>query len=180
MKIAMIGTGYVGLVSGVCFSDFGHEVVCVLGCEDTKRRMTDKLLDLCGGSFNGKKVAVLGVTFKPNTDDMRDAPALTIVPALVGGGASVSVVDPQGRREGEALLPGVTWEEDPYAAAAGADLLVILTEWNEFRALDLKVLAKGMSTPRMADLRNIYTYEDALASGFIDYQSVGRGDPAGA
>ncbi|SDG52713.1 UDP-glucose dehydrogenase family protein [Alloyangia pacifica] len=148
--------------------------------EDTKRRMTDKLLDLCGGSFNGKKVAVLGVTFKPNTDDMRDAPALTIVPALVGGGASVSVVDPQGRREGEALLPGVTWEEDPYAAAAGADLLVILTEWNEFRALDLKVLAKGMSTPRMADLRNIYTYEDALASGFIDYQSVGRGDPAGA
>ncbi|WP_417480537.1 UDP-glucose dehydrogenase family protein [Maricaulis maris] len=148
--------------------------------EDTKRRMTDKLLDLCGGSFNGKKVAVLGVTFKPNTDDMRDAPALTIVPALVGGGASVSVVDPQGRREGEALLPGVAWEEDPYTAAAGADLLVILTEWNEFRALDLKALAKSMATPRMADLRNIYTYEDALASGFSDYQSVGRGDPAGA
>uniref|UniRef100_UPI00299D6DDA UDP binding domain-containing protein n=1 Tax=Alloyangia pacifica TaxID=311180 RepID=UPI00299D6DDA len=148
--------------------------------EDTKRRMTDKLLDLCEGSFNGKKVAVLGVTFKPNTDDMRDAPALTIVPALVGGGASVSVVDPQGKREGEALLPGVAWEEDPYVAAKDADLLVILTEWNEFRALDLKVLAAGMATPRMADLRNIYTYEDALASGFSSYESVGRGDPAAA
>ncbi|NDW31549.1 UDP-glucose/GDP-mannose dehydrogenase family protein [Salipiger sp. PrR007] len=148
--------------------------------EDTKRRMTDKLLDLCGGSFNGKKVAVLGVTFKPNTDDMRDAPSLTIVPALVGGGASVSVVDPQGKREGEALLPGVAWEDDPYAAAKDADLLVILTEWNEFRALDLQALAKGMATPRMADLRNIYTYEDALAAGFSDYESVGRGDPATA
>ncbi|NDW59815.1 UDP-glucose/GDP-mannose dehydrogenase family protein, partial [Yangia sp. PrR004] len=142
--------------------------------EDTKRRMTDKLLDLCDGSFNGKKVAVLGVTFKPNTDDMRDAPALTIVPSLVGGGASVSVVDPQGKREGEALLPGVAWEEDPYAAAEGADLLVILTEWNEFRALDLKRLAGGMSTARLADLRNIYAPEDAKAAGFVAYEAIGR------
>ncbi|MCA0998675.1 UDP-glucose dehydrogenase family protein [Alloyangia pacifica] len=142
--------------------------------EDTKRRMTDKLLDLCDGSFNGKKVAVLGVTFKPNTDDMRDAPALTIVPSLVGGGASVSVVDPQGKREGEALLPGVTWEEDPYAAAEGADLLVILTEWNEFRALDLKRLAAGMATARLADLRNIYAPEDANEAGFAAYEGIGR------
>ena len=80
---------------------------------------------------------MLGVTFKPNTDDMRDAPSLTIVPALVGGGAKVRVVDPQGQREGEALLPGVKWMENPYQAAQGADLVVILTEWNEFRALDL-------------------------------------------
>ncbi|NDV53091.1 UDP-glucose/GDP-mannose dehydrogenase family protein, partial [Salipiger sp. PrR003] len=142
--------------------------------EDTKRRMTDKLLDLCGGSFNGKKVAVLGVTFKPNTDDMRDAPSLTIVPALVGGGASVSVVDPQGKREGEALLPGVAWEDDPYAAAKDADVLVILTEWNEFRALDLKRLAAGMATARLADLRNIYAVEDAKAAGFAAYESIGR------
>ena len=82
--------------------------------DEIKRRMIDKLLDLLDGSFNGKTVAVYGVTFKPNTDDMRDAPSLTIVPALVGGGARVRVVDPQGRREGEALLPGVQWAEDPY------------------------------------------------------------------
>ncbi|MBN9678422.1 UDP-glucose dehydrogenase family protein [Salipiger bermudensis] len=142
--------------------------------EETKRRMIDKLLDLCGGSFNGKRVAVLGVTFKPNTDDMRDAPALTIVPALVGGGAQVSVVDPQGRREGEALLPGVRWEDDPYAATEGADLLLILTEWNEFRALDLGRIASSMSKARLADLRNIYSASDAEAAGFVAYDSIGR------
>jgi UDPglucose 6-dehydrogenase len=117
---------------------------------------------------------VLGVTFKPNTDDMRDAPSLTIIPALIGGGAKVRVVDPQGRREGEALLPGVTWCEDPYAAAEAADLLVILTEWNEFRALDLKALAERMQSPRLADLRNIYSARDARAAGFDAYVGVGR------
>ena len=142
--------------------------------EDVKRRMIDKLLDLCGGSFNGKTVAVLGVTFKPNTDDMRDAPALTIVPALVGGGAKVRACDPQGRHEGEALLPGIGWSEDPYAAAEGADLLVILTEWNEFRALDLKRIAGAMTTARMADLRNVYSASDAEAAGFAAYDSIGR------
>ncbi len=141
--------------------------------DGVKRRMIDKVLDLCGGSVNGKTVAVLGVTFKPNTDDMRDAPALTIVPALVGGGAAVRVVDPQGRREGEALLPGVDWMDDPYRAAEGADAIVILTEWNEFRALDLAALAQRMTTPRMADLRNIYTPDDARAAGFA-YTSIGR------
>ena len=142
--------------------------------EDVKRRMVDKLQDLAGGSFNGKTVAVLGVTFKPNTDDMRDAPALTIVPAMVGAGAEVRVTDPQGKREGEALLPGVEWCEDPYVAAKGADLLVILTEWNEFRALDLKRIAGGMSEPRLADLRNVYSPDDAKAAGFTAYDSIGR------
>jgi UDPglucose 6-dehydrogenase len=142
--------------------------------DEVKRRMIGKLLDLCGGSFNGKKVGVLGVTFKPNTDDMRDAPSLTIVPALVGGGARVVVTDPQGRHEGEALLPGVAWVDDAYAAADGADLLVILTEWNEFRALDLKRIARSMAAPRMADLRNIYSAQDALSAGFEAYDSVGR------
>ncbi|SIT17918.1 UDP-glucose dehydrogenase [Roseivivax lentus] len=142
--------------------------------DEVKRRMVDKLMDLAGGSFNGKVVAILGVTFKPNTDDMRDAPSLTIVPALVGGGAKVRVVDPQGRREGEALLPGVTWEADPYAAAKDADLLVILTEWNEFRALDLKAMAGAMKTPRLGDLRNIYAPEDARAAGFEAYAAIGR------
>jgi len=142
--------------------------------EEIKRRMIDKLMDLCDGSFNGKTVAVLGVTFKPDTDDMRDAPSLTIVPALVGGGAKVRVCDPQGKHEGEALLPGVHWMEDAYKAAQNADLLVILTEWNEFRALDLKRLAKKMATPKLADLRNIYEVRDAKRAGFEAYESIGR------
>ncbi|MEQ9692877.1 UDP-glucose/GDP-mannose dehydrogenase family protein [Shimia sp. SDUM112013] len=142
--------------------------------EEVKRRMVDKLLDLCEGSFNGKTVAVLGVTFKPNTDDMRDAPSLTLVPALVGGGAKVRVYDPQGHHEGEALLPGVQWSEDAYKACHNADLLVILTEWNEFRALDLKRIAKKMAMPRMADLRNIYSVKDARKAGFTAYESIGR------
>ena len=139
-----------------------------------KLRMIEKLRDLCDGSFNGKTIAVLGVTFKPNTDDMRDAPSLTIVPALVGGGARVRVVDPQGKREGEALLPGVSWHDDPYKAANNADLVVILTEWNEFRALDLEKMAKKMASPRMADLRNIYSPRDAKRAGFDHYTAVGR------
>ena len=142
--------------------------------EEVKRRMVEKVLDLCGGSVNGKTIAVLGVTFKPNTDDMRDAPSLTIVPALVGGGAKVRVVDPQGRREGEHLLPGVTWMEDPYAATQGADVVVLLTEWNEFRGLDLARMAKGMEAPRMADLRNIYSAKDVEKAGFVAYSAVGR------
>jgi len=141
--------------------------------EDIKRRMIQKLRDLCGGSFNGKTVAVLGVTFKPDTDDMRDSPALTIVPALVGGGANVRVTDPQGLREGKDLLPGVDWVADAYDAAKGADLLVILTQWNEFRALDLPRVAASMSVARMADLRNIYSAESVRDAGFAAYDSIG-------
>ncbi|SIS79792.1 UDP-glucose dehydrogenase family protein [Phaeovulum vinaykumarii] len=148
--------------------------------EEIKRRMIDKIVDLCDGTVNGKSIAVLGVTFKPNTDDMREAPALTIVPALIGAGARVRVVDPQGRREGEHLLPGVHWNDDAYKAAQNADCVVILTEWNEFRALDLKKLARKMATPRMADLRNIYTARDARRAGFSGYVSVGRPGHGGA
>ena len=142
--------------------------------DEVKRRMIEKVMDLCDGSVNGKTVAVLGVTFKPNTDDMRDAPSLTIVPALVGNGAKVRVVDPQGRREGEQLLPGVDWLDDAYAAATDAHVVVVLTEWNEFRALDLPRLAGAMKAPRMADLRNIYSPRDAKAAGFEAYTCVGR------
>ncbi|MGB3146245.1 MAG: UDP-glucose/GDP-mannose dehydrogenase family protein [Paracoccaceae bacterium] len=142
--------------------------------EEIKRRMVTKIMDLCEGSVNGKTLAVLGVTFKPNTDDMRDAPSLTIVPALVGNGAKVRVVDPQGRREGEHMLPGVVWMEDAYEAADGADAVVILTEWNEFRALDLERMAKSMVSPRMADLRNVYSAADASKAGFVAYAAVGR------
>jgi len=142
--------------------------------DEVKRRMVDKIVDLCGGSVNGKTITVLGVTFKPNTDDMRDAPSLTIVPALVGAGAKVRAVDPQGAREAEHLLPGVSWIDDAYKAVQKADCVVLLTEWNEFRALDLKKLAKKMATPRMADLRNIYSAKDAKKAGFEAYTSVGR------
>ena len=143
--------------------------------DHVKRRMIDKILDLCDGTVNGKTIAVLGVTFKPNTDDMREAPSLTIVPALVGAGADVRVVDPQGKREGEALLPGVTWLDDAYTAAEAADCLVILTEWNEFRALDLTRLATAMNSARIADLRNIYNPADVKAAGFVAYDGVGKG-----
>ena len=142
--------------------------------DQVKQRMLDKIIDLLDGQVNGKTVAILGVTFKPNTDDMRDAPSLTIVPALVGQGAKVRVTDPEGQREGEALLPNIKWVENAYQAANGADVVVILTEWNEFRALDLGKLARKMNTPRMADLRNIYNREDALAAGFETYEGVGR------
>ncbi|HEV8034498.1 UDP-glucose/GDP-mannose dehydrogenase family protein [Yoonia sp.] len=140
----------------------------------TKRRMLDKIVDLCGGSVAGITIAVLGVTFKPETDDMREAPSLTIVPALIGAGAKVRVVDPHGRREGQVLLPGVMWCADPYDAADKADLLVILTEWNEFRALDLGKLAQTMQQPRLADLRNVYAAKDAHEAGFTAYAGVGR------
>ena len=147
--------------------------------DEVKQRMVEKLRDACDGSFNGKTIAVLGVTFKPNTDDMRDAPSLTIVPALIGGGAKVRVVDPQGMAEGEALLPGVKWVEDPYHAVRNADLVVLLTEWNEFRALDLKVMARKMANPRMVDLRNIYNAKTAKRGGFEYYTAVGRSERAG-
>jgi len=141
--------------------------------EERKRQMVDKVMYLCGDKVRGKKIAILGVTFKPNTDDMRDSPSLTIVPALVGAGAQVYVVDPQGRKEGEELLPSVTWVDDPYEAATAADAIVILTEWNEFRALDLGRLAGVMNAAKMADLRNIYDPDEAKAAGF-EYVSIGR------
>jgi UDPglucose 6-dehydrogenase len=142
--------------------------------DEVKRRMIDKIVDLCGGTLRDKVIAVLGVTFKPNTDDMREAPSLTIIPALVGGGAKVRISDPQGRHEGEALLPGVKWVENPYQAVNDADLVVLLTEWNEFRGLDLAKLARKMATPQMADLRNIYDPEEVREAGFIAYVGVGR------
>ena len=142
--------------------------------DEIKRRMIVKIEDLCDGHLRGKTIAILGVTFKPNTDDMRDAPSLTIIPALVGAGAKVRVVDPQGRREGEDLLPGVKWMDNAYQAAQGADLVVILTEWNEFRGLDLDRLARKMETPRMADLRNVYGADEAKEAGFTHYVGIGR------
>ncbi len=136
--------------------------------EETRRRMVDKVVDMLDGRIAGKTIAVLGVTFKPNTDDMREAPSLTVIPALIGAGAKVRAVDPQGHREAAELFA--------YKAAQKADAVVILTEWNEFRALDLKRLARRMNFPALADLRNIYSARDARRAGFQRYVSVGRSD----
>jgi UDPglucose 6-dehydrogenase len=142
--------------------------------EGRKHQMVKRILELCDDSVNGKQITVFGVTFKPETDDMRDSPSLVIVPALIGAGAKVRVVDPHGRASGEALLPGVEWVEDPYEASEGSDAVVLLTEWNAFRALDLQRLHDVMRTPRMADLRNVYKAADARAAGFT-YFGIGRG-----
>jgi UDPglucose 6-dehydrogenase len=141
--------------------------------EARKRRMVDKIMEALDDRLAGAKIAVFGVTFKPDTDDMRAAPSLTVVPALIGAGAQVTVVDPHGRKEGEALLPGVTWAEDPYAAAAGADAAVVLTEWNMFRGLDLRRLRAAMKAGVLIDLRNVYRPSEAVAAGFA-YTSIGR------
>ena len=142
--------------------------------EEVKRLMIDKIVDLCDENLRKKTITVLGLTFKPDTDDMRDAPALTVVPALVGMGADVRVVDPQAFREAEELLPHVTWFDDAYSAVDGADAVVLLTEWNEFRALDLRDMASRMATPRMADLRNMYSCDYAVEAGFEAYVGMGR------
>mgnify|MGYP000162043475 CR=1 FL=1 len=141
--------------------------------EEVKRRMIDKLRDLCGGSFNGKTVAVLGVTFKPNTDDMRDSPALDLVPALIAAGARVQAFDPEGMHEARALLDGVDFRDGPYDAVKDADVVVIVTEWDPFRALDLDRLKSLVRQPVIVDLRNIYRPEDMRAKGFR-YTSIGR------
>ena len=137
-------------------------------------RMVEKCRKLCGGSFEGKTVGVLGITFKAGTDDVREAPALTILPEMQKGGASIRACDPKGREWGEGLLPGVSWADDPYDCAAGADLLAILTEWNDFTTMNLERIAGSMATPRLADLRNVYSPEEARAAGFAAYEGVGQ------
>ena len=139
-----------------------------------KERMVDKILKACSGKVAQKTICVFGVTFKPNTDDMREAPSLTIIPRLIEKKAEIRVVDPKGLVEGKSLLKNVFWFEDCYMAAEGADLVVILTEWNEFRALDLKKISSSMRTPVMVDLRNVYSRQEALKNGFKKYTGVGR------
>ncbi len=138
-----------------------------------KRQMAEIVLGACGGSVKGQTVAVLGLTFKPNTDDMREAPSLDIVPALTAQGAKVRVFDPAGMKEAKKLISGVAWCADAYDAIKGADALVIVTEWNEFRALDLDRVKQSMKRPVFIDLRNIYNPGEMEAAGFA-YRSIGR------
>jgi UDPglucose 6-dehydrogenase len=142
--------------------------------DERKLAMAGRIERAMGGSVRGKTIAVLGVTFKPNTDDMRDAPSLVVLPLLQERGATLKVYDPQGRKHGEGLLPGVTWSKNSLAALTGADALVVLTEWNEFRALDLKAAKKKMAGTVIVDLRNIFDPALAKAAGFT-YSGVGRG-----
>ncbi|WP_244500340.1 UDP-glucose dehydrogenase family protein [Methyloceanibacter methanicus] len=141
---------------------------------ERKIAMAARVEAAAGGTVRGKTVAVLGVTFKPNTDDMREAPSLVILPMLQARGAEIRACDPQGRSNAEELLPGVSWFADPLEAARDADVLLVLTEWNEFRALDLKALRATMNGDVLVDLRNVYAPKLAAEAGFV-YTGVGRG-----
>jgi len=140
--------------------------------DERKRAMARKVVRVLNGDVKGKTVGVLGLTFKPNTDDMRDAPSLAIIPALQDKGAKVQAFDPEGH-EARQMLRDVDFKDDPYAVAEGADVLVIITEWDQFRALDLDRIKLLMNKPVLIDLRNIYKPADVRARGFT-YSSVGR------
>jgi len=146
--------------------------------EARKRRMAEKIIAACGGDLVGKTLAVLGLTFKPNTDDMRDSPSLEILPRLVEAGACIHAFDPEGMVEAEKLMADIVYCRDAYQAMEGAHALVLLTEWNEFRALDLGRVRYLLATPLVIDLRNIYRPDEMAAAG-LAYVSVGR-PPAAA
>ena len=146
----------------------------VVQVNDTrKERMADKIVAACGGSVAGKTLAVLGLTFKPNTDDMRDSPSLAILPRLMAAGATIRAFDPEGMEEARKQLPDLVYCADAYETMAGADALVLLTEWNVFRALDLGRVQSLLATPLVIDLRNVYQTQEMAAAG-LSYVSVGR------
>ncbi|MBB4041463.1 UDPglucose 6-dehydrogenase [Microvirga flocculans] len=138
-----------------------------------KRAMGRKVIAACGGSVRGKTVAVLGLTFKPNTDDMRDAPSIDVIAALQDAGARIRAFDPEGMAAARAVLTDVDYARDPYDCARGADALVLVTEWDLFRALDLPRLKAALNAPVVVDLRNVYRPDDMKRHGFT-YLSIGR------
>ncbi len=141
--------------------------------DDRKRAMAERIETAMGGSVRGKRIAILGLTFKPNTDDMRDSPSLTVIPLLIEKGATICAFDPEGMGEARKLLPDIEYSTDDYGALDGADGLVLLTEWNEFRALDWDRVALLMRGRVVVDTRNIYIPDQVSAAGFT-YHSVGR------
>ncbi|MEH2470336.1 UDPglucose 6-dehydrogenase [Nitrobacteraceae bacterium AZCC 2161] len=150
-------------------------VEAVLGVNDNRKRaMARKVSNALGGNLRGKTVAVLGLTFKPDTDDMREAPSIPLVTGLLDMGAKVRAFDPVGMEQARRELPDITYCDDAYACADGADALVIVTEWVQFRALDLPRLKLLMKQPVVVDLRNVYRPEEMAAAGFV-YEGVGRG-----
>ncbi|MDQ1194849.1 MULTISPECIES: UDP-glucose/GDP-mannose dehydrogenase family protein [Agrobacterium] len=143
--------------------------------DNRKRAMGRKVIAAAGGDIRGKKVAVLGLTFKPNTDDMRDSPAITVIQTLQDAGAKVTAYDPEGMANAKPLIEGIDYAQGPYEAAQDAEALVIVTEWNQFRALDLARLKSIMKSPVLVDLRNIYRADEVTAHGF-SYSSIGRSE----
>jgi UDPglucose 6-dehydrogenase len=183
-KFLHAGPGY----GGSCFpkdtlalvktaQDFGAPITLVettVAINDARKsKMTQKVIKAMGGSVTGKTVAVLGLTFKPETDDMRDSPAITIIKELVEAGATVRGFDPEGMENAKSVLPPITYCEGPYDAATGADAVVICTEWNEFRGMDLKRIRAAVKAPVLVDLRNVYRKEEVARHGFT-YSSIGR------
>ena len=144
--------------------------------DDRKEQMVERVERALGGDVSGKRVGVLGLAFKPNTDDMREAPSIPIIKALVERGAEVSAFDPVARSQAEQVLSGIEFADDAYAAANGADALVIVTEWDEFRALDLERVAAALRGKVLVDLRNVYDRGDAEEAG-LTYYGIGRGRP---
>jgi len=160
-------------VIGKQFSSSTRIVDAVIEVNQQQRlAMVPKIESLAGG-LTGKRIALLGLAFKPETDDMRDAPSVEIIRGLVERGATVSAYDPVARKEAEKILPAIEYADDEYAAASGADVLVFMTEWNQFRALDMDRIRGLMKVPRIADLRNIYEPTDMREMGF-QYVGVGR------
>ena len=141
--------------------------------ENRKRAMARKVVSMLGGTVRGKTVSILGLTFKPNTDDLRESPAIPLITALQDLGAKIKAYDPEGMVRARAELSDVTYCDGPYSCADGADALVIMTEWEQFRALDLARLRQTMADPVLIDLRNIYRPEEVISHGFR-YESVGR------
>jgi UDPglucose 6-dehydrogenase len=147
--------------------------------DDRKQAMVERVSRALGGELAGKRVAILGLAFKPNTDDMREAPSIPIVEGLIERGASVAAFDPVAREQAEKVLSGVEFADDAYAAADGADALVIVTEWDAFRALDLERIAASLRGKILVDLRNVYDRTDAEEAG-LTYYGIGRGRPRNA
>ncbi len=141
--------------------------------DERKKAMAQRIIAACGGSVKGKTVAVLGLTFKPNTDDMRDSPSLDIVPALVEAGATVRAFDPEGMEEAKKMMTGIDYCADAYDTMKGADVLALVTEWNEFRALDLDRVKSLLKSPVVVDLRNVYDSAMMRGAGFT-YTGIGR------
>lgn len=183
-KFLNAGPGY----GGSCFPkdtlaliktarDAGAPVTIVEAVVDSNDRrkasMAKRIIDVCGGDVSGKVIGILGLTFKPNTDDMRDAPSLEIIPALTRAGARVQAYDPEGMEEAKKHLPDLTYCSGPYAVADKADALVVLTEWDQFRALDFRRIAGLMTERTIIDMRNIYSPSNLRDAGFA-YNSIGR------
>ena len=141
--------------------------------DQRKRAMARKVVAACGGSVRGKRIAVLGLAFKPNTDDMREAPSLAIITALLDGGAEIVAYDPESMAVAKQMLPGIQLASDAYSCIDGADALVIVTEWDAFRALDLDRVKASLREPVVVDLRNIYRSEEMRRRGF-SYSNVGN------